>query len=897
MKMQLLHFLRSIRKLIFSGIFVFLFVNLNAQQYNAAGTAVAMGNPGCYQITNALSQAGAVWNIYMIDLTLPFDITLTLNFGNRPDIYWDNGVLCGGDGMSFVLQPLSAGVFGLGAGVGFQGINPSLGVVMDTYHFNPSDPPGQHISMNKNGDVLNGSPNELVPTTAAIGFPANITDGLDHLFRFTWTPIGGGIGIINVYFGNATTLPAIPTLTYSGDIVNSIFGGNPNVYWGVAGSTGGCWNLQTVCMTTVANFSFAPNACEGAPVNFTSNSISGLPITDYYWDFGDGTISTLQNPTHTFSPGGTYGINLTITNSGGFTSTMTHSIEIYPKPDVLIAATIDTLCQGDTTTLTATGASTYIWMGGLGTNPIIDVVPPDTTTYTVIGTSTFGCADTTSIVIIVNPNPILTLTATPSNICEGGSSILSANSTVYGTTYSWMPGSLTGDSITVAPAAATTYTVVGDANGCTGMSFLVVDIYPPLVISVSPLLDSICAGSSIALTASGADVYSWTPTSSLSSPNGTTVTATPQTTTTYTVLGTDIAGCTASTTATIITLVGPPISVTATRPIICPGDSSRLSVALNAQSYNWTPPLSLSNPAGQFTYAKPNVTTTYTVEAVNNGCTSTTEFTLGVSSAPVVNFTSDEREGCVGLVVHFQDLSLPVGAAWYWSFGNDTTVGGTSIMQNPYHQFNEIGSYDVTLTVTASGGCSSDTTFEDYIIINPKPTAKFEAKPQRTNILDALVFFHDLSINAYTWTWYFDDNDVLANNSHLQNPTHEYSHTGTFYPSLVVFNQHGCSDSTGLTIIIDPNIAYYMPNAFSPVGNNNQYFTLYGEGIDVSTFEMRIYNRWGEQVCYSRDLDKGWDGRSKSGKMCEQGIYTYLVQFNDVLKRYHEMKGAVMLVK
>ena len=169
--------------------------------------------------------------------------------------------------------------------------------------------------------------------------------------------------------------------------------------------------------------------------------------------------------------------------------------------------------------------------------------------------------------------------------------------------------------------------------------------------------------------------------------------------------------------------------------------------------------------------------------------------------------------------------------------------------------------------------------------------------PNEPIYLKHWCFFTDLSVNAYSWTWYFDDNDVLTNNSHLQNPTHEYSQTGTFYPSLVVFNQHGCSDSTGLTIIIDPNISYYMPNAFSPVGNNNQHFTLYGEGIDFSTFEMRIYNRWGEQICYTRDMAKGWDGRNKAGKLCEQGVYTYLVQFNDVLKRYHEMKGAVMLIK
>ena len=318
---------RIFRNLFFSGIFLLLGFNASAQQYNVSGTAVNMSTPGCYRLTNTTSQAGAVWNIYKINLTQAFDITLTLNFGNRSEIHYVPAT-CGADGMSFVLQPLSTGVFGAGSGVGFHGITPSVGIVMDTYVDNPTDPGYQHISINKNGDELHGTANELAPPASAVGFPVNITDGLDHLFRFTWTPTISGVGTMNVYFGNATTLPLTPTVTYTGNIVSNIFSNVPNVYWGVSGSTGGCWNVQTVCMTTISNFASDTATCAGTPVNFTNNSISGLPITSWKWHFGDGDSSSIQSPVHIYNTPGTYNVSLSIVNSGGFSSTMTHSIVV-----------------------------------------------------------------------------------------------------------------------------------------------------------------------------------------------------------------------------------------------------------------------------------------------------------------------------------------------------------------------------------------------------------------------------------------------------------------------------------------------------------------------------------------------------------------------------------------
>ena len=157
----------------------------NAQQYNVTGTAFAMSTPGCYTLTNTTTQSGAIWNIYTIDLTQPFDITLTLNFGNQLGklLVMSLQVWC--RWMSFVLQPVSSGVFGMGSGVGFHGINPSLGVIMDSYTANPTDPAYQHISINQNGDeshttytpsgicppagtVLVSNPNELTSYCNAV---------------------------------------------------------------------------------------------------------------------------------------------------------------------------------------------------------------------------------------------------------------------------------------------------------------------------------------------------------------------------------------------------------------------------------------------------------------------------------------------------------------------------------------------------------------------------------------------------------------------------------------------------------------------------------------------------------------------------------------------------------
>jgi gliding motility-associated-like protein len=284
--------------------------------------------------------------------------------------------------------------------------------------------------------------------------------------------------------------------------------------------------------------------------------------------------------------------------------------------------------------------------------------------------------------------------------------------------------------------------------------------------------------------------------------------------------------------------------------------------------------------------------------ANNNGCISTATYTLVVSPLPDVNFTSDVREGCQGLKVHFQDLTTPAVSSWSWFFGEKSSSGNNSYMQNASHYYPDAGSYDVTLSVVTVDGCKMGMTYPGYIIVHPTPQAEFELNPKVVSELDPLVFFTDQSFNASIWNWYFGEKNPANNTSFLQNPTHVYSDTGTYTPTLVVFTNFGCSDTTQRQVFVEQNISFYIPNAFTPyAGGMNPIFKPSGEGIDLSTFEMRVFDRWGEQVCFTRDMEKGWDGKIKGNKIAEPGVYGWQMSFYDVKFRYHALKGFVVLLK
>ncbi|PWK17484.1 SprB-like repeat protein, partial [Arcicella aurantiaca] len=248
------------------------------------------------------------------------------------------------------------------------------------------------------------------------------------------------------------------------------------------------------------------------------------------------------------------------------------TVTVNPLPTVV--TTPVTICAGASTTLSATGANTYVWKEGTATLTNLTVSPTSTTTYTVEGTDANGCKNTASLVVTVNPLP--TIVTTPVTICTGASTTLTATGA---NTYVWKEGTATLTNLTVSPTSTTTYIVEGtDANGCKNTASLVVTVNPLPTVVTTPV--TICTGASTTLSATGANTYVWKEgTTTL-----TNLTVSPTSTTTYTVEGTDGNGC--KNTALLVITVNPlpTFTTTSTNPSCNGVSNGTITVATSATS-------------------------------------------------------------------------------------------------------------------------------------------------------------------------------------------------------------------------------------------------------------------------------------------------------------------------
>lgn len=292
-------------------------------QYQVVGSAI-QNSCSCYTLTPAQNtQNGSVWNTHPLNLTQDFDIA----FDIYPGCVDGNGA----DGMGFVLQQQPT-ASGLGGGeMGFAGITPSLGVMLDTYQNGADgDPTYDHLSINLNGDVSHLTANNLAGPVQAIFGNDNVENCGWHLFRITWN---ASTKLLSVYFGGALRTTATV------DLVANVFGGNPNVYWGMVGATGGLNNEQKFCArlkTSFASNLLGDSTCVGGAVPFTPFIDALVPVNGYWWDFGDGTTSNLQTPPpHVYNAVGTYTVKMVITGADGCTSdTFRGQVHITDPPRI-----------------------------------------------------------------------------------------------------------------------------------------------------------------------------------------------------------------------------------------------------------------------------------------------------------------------------------------------------------------------------------------------------------------------------------------------------------------------------------------------------------------------------------------------------------------------------------
>ncbi|MCH2225252.1 MAG: PKD domain-containing protein, partial [Crocinitomicaceae bacterium] len=324
----------------------------------------------------------------------------------------------------------------------------------------------------------------------------------------------------------------------------------------------------------------------------------------------------------------------------------------------------------------------------------------------------------------------------------------------------------------------------------------------------------------------------------------------------------------------VIDAIPPPIDAGPDH-LICLGESANI-VAVNP----WNVPI-IWDPIGPDGNVSPLTTTTYTVTANNLGCISTDQMTVTIEQLPVLSFFGDNLAGCEPLTVNFTNTSTSSSSLvdCIWNFSDGTTLSGCNGITNT---FVNGGLYDATLTVTSENGCVNSDTYLDYIYVEPVAIAAFTpSQTELTNIFTEVVFTNN-SQNSTDYSWTFGDNNGYSNEL---NPTYEYpiEEGGSYTVELVANTPLECSDTAYATITIREEVIYYIPNTFTPDGDNyNQNFKpIFTSGYNPYDFNLKIFNRWGELIWESNDASVGWDGTYGDGQqhLVQDGTYTWSIEF------------------
>jgi gliding motility-associated-like protein len=597
-------------------------------------------------------------------------------------------------------------------------------------------------------------------------------------------------------------------------------------------------------------------ACGASLVNFSSTSTVPAPstITSNTWDFGDpasgaNNTSTLLNPSHTFTTTGTYTITLVITSNNGCSQTITQQISVGLQSTAAFTAT--TVCTNSPMQFTnqSLNSNGYHWDFGVAalTTDTSNLTSP-TYTYTTAGTYTVTliatpgpCADTSTLIVTVAPGPAVQF-ASP-QVCLGFQSAFADQSVVSSgniTNWSWDFG-------------------------------------------VTPLTNDTSNVQNPVYTYTSAGTY------------------------TVTLTCTSNNGCVSS--ATLPVVVNPLPQANFTSTTVCQGSTTSFtdtSVPSTGTITSWTwdfgdgsPTSATQNPT--HTYANDTVYNVSLIVTNSAGCIDTVNLPASVGSLPVVLFSADTLAGCPILCVNFTDLTTSNNGTivqWTWDFGDNTPTSG---QQNPAHCFSAPGTYTITLTTLSSAGCTNTLVVPDMITVYPSPHASFTAIPQVTTILNPDVIFTDLSTgNPVIWSWNFGDPTTLSDSASTQNAAYTYSSEfGATYPVyLQVTNQYGCVDDTTIDVIVEPDFAFFIPNAFTPNGDGvNDGF--YGAGYGITKYEIWIFDRWGNLIFNTKDINEAWDGsvQGKGGDLAQIDVYVWKVMLTDVFDKRHKYIGHVSLVK
>jgi gliding motility-associated-like protein len=573
----------------------------------------------------------------------------------------------------------------------------------------------------------------------------------------------------------------------------------------------------------------------------------------------------------------------------------------------------------------STPGYTYSWLPAAGlssatiSNPTASVNTPNTTTtYTLFTTTDMGCTATDSVKVVVKAIPVSNA-GTDISTCSSNNPGTLGTATTVGYTYSWSPATnlssttISNPNITLTNPGTTTYTVTTTSQGCISADSVIVKVNP------FPIADfdftDVCLTQAMnfndlsTITIDNIVSWSWnlgdnSPTLSAASPVYTYLS--PGTYNVSLIITTNN-GCKDTLVKSAVVHPNPIADFSYSN--VCDGTpvpfnnlSSILTpdvIQLQAWNFDDGSPLNTNQSIpGGYLYTSPGSYTVQLLTVSDFGCADSITKTVFVNPNPVVIFTSNDTAGCEPLCAPFQNLSSILtgsNTSQLMDFGD----GNTTSSQDLLHCYTNSSVYSPavyspSLTVTSDSGCVTTVSKNNYIAVYPNPISDFTVESETVSIINPVVSTSNLSIGGDFWNWNFGDSNI----SSIFSPApHTYADTGTYMITLITSTQYNCIDTAYKTIIVDPDFAFYVPNVFSPNGDGiNDFFT--GKGILIEQYEMRIFDRWGNMVFITKDLQEPWDGKANYGSgMAQQDVYVYVINLTDFKRKKHEYKGIVTLVK
>jgi gliding motility-associated-like protein len=594
-------------------------------------------------------------------------------------------------------------------------------------------------------------------------------------------------------------------------------------------------------------------------------------------------------------PPGTY--SLTITDDNNCTVNSSYTITQPVQPLTLSISQVNVSCTGSSTgfiNLNAVGGTfpyTYSWSTGATTEDIFNL---PIGTYSVLVTDANGCTST-SQTTITEPNQGLSISATQTNVsCYGGTNgIINIQSQGGSPSYDYLwNNGLTSSTISGLPIG--TYTVlVTDSLNCSQTMNVTITQPQEALAQTNNSINLVClndpTGSIDFSVTGGTPAYNY-----LWSNGETTQDIDSLASGDYTVTVTDNLGCILITTITVEDPIDPMLINPLVSNVTCHGGDDAdiiLTITGGLPTYDiqWSTGDTLavldSLIAGNYSVLVTDA----------QGCETQLSFTITEPAPIVAYFNPSVTFGCSPLNVTFTNNSSGPYTNSLWNFGNavtTTTQNGTTTFVQP-------GCYDISLIVSNAAGCADTMRMDSLVCVVSGPDASFAASTQGIDYYTGqleLLNTSDGDITDYFWT--FGDGSP---NSTLENPIHYYpdQQAANYEVTLTIVDTNGCVDTASYEFSLVELLNVYVPNTFTINGDNiNDVFLPIFSNVDImKSYQMEIFNRWGQLVWETDIVSEGWNGRYKDNKDVQLGVYNWKIRYTDNLGNTRVLVGHVTTLR